>query len=361
MVDADLREAGLEPPRRGGRVPRPEVSGPVVDKGLKRPRVCFYTSDFGYGHATRDIALIRELQKSLGAEVVVRAGSPADFMSCSLPPGVEVLQRPNDPPGVVMDGAAVAGGERTLAAVEQWVASWEECIAAEMIFLRDRGFDLVLSDIAPQPFLAAEELGIPSLGVSNFTWHLIYTRLFGKTELTDRIAEAYRAADVALLLPLHEPMAVFKNRREVGLVARAVTRNRKEIRRLCGLSEEEPLVYLGGGQSLDPPTVFRGVRSALAGCTLLVPSWTDLPGAVRIPPGETETQDWIAACDLVVSKPGYSTIAEAIQAGVPMALFSREGFAEDDYLIGDVKVMGIGREVPAAAVLDGSWQMTWNP
>ncbi|SCL76317.1 putative glycosyl transferase [Methanoculleus chikugoensis] len=322
-----------------------------MDEGLRQPRICLYTSDFGYGHAARDIALARELQEALHADVVVRTGSPAAFMSRSLP-GVEVIPGPNDP-GVVMDGAAVAG-ERTLAAVEQWVASWEECIAAEMIFLRDRGFDLVLSDIAPQPFLAAEELGIPSLGISNFTWHLIYTRLFGKNELTDRIAEAYRAADVALLLPLHEPMEVFKNRREVGLVARAVTRNRKEIRRLCGLSEEEPFVYLGGGQSLDP-TIFRGVRSALAGCTLLVPSWTDLPGAVRIPPGETETQDWIAACDLVVSKPGYSTIAEAIQAGVPMALFSREGFAEDDYLIGDVKAMGIGGEVPAAAVLDGSW------
>lgn len=318
---------------------------------MKRPRVCFYTSDFGYGHAARDIALIRELQKALHAEVVVRTGTPAAFMSCSLP-GVEVIPGPNDP-GVVMDGTAV-DRERTLVAVERWVASWEDCIAGEKIFLCDRGIDLVLSDIAPQPFLAAEELGIPSLGISNFTWHLIYTRLFGKNELTDRIAEAYRAADSALLLPLHEPIAVFKNRQEVGLVVRPVTRNRMEIRRLCGLSEEQPLVYLGGGQSLDP-TVFRGVRSALAGCTLLVPSWTDLPGAVRIPPGETETQDWIAACDLVVSKPGYSTISEAIRAGVPMALFGREGFAEDDYLIRGVRDMGIGREVPVSAVLDGSW------
>ena len=37
-----------------------------------------------------------------------------------------------------------------------------------------------------------------------------------------------------------------------------------------------------------------------------------------------------------------------------MALFRREGFREDDYLIRDVEEMGIGREVPAAAALDGS-------
>lgn len=322
-----------------------------MDEGLRRPRICFYTSDFGYGHAARDIALARELQEALHADVVVRAGSPAAFMSRSLP-GVGVIPGPNDP-GVVMEGAAV-DRERTFAAVEQWVASWDDYIAAEKVFLRERGIDLVLSDIAPQPFLAAEELGIPSLGISNFTWHLIYTHLFGKIELTDRIAEAYCAADGALRLPLHEPMEIFRDRREVGLVARPVTRDRREIRRLCGLSEGEPLVYLGGGQSLDP-AVFRGVRPALAGCNLLTPSWTAIPGALRIPAGETETQDWIAACDLVVSKPGYSTLSEAIQAGVPMALFRREGFAEDDYLIGGIEEMEIGREVPAAAVLDGSW------
>lgn len=323
----------------------------MVDERLKRPRICFYTSDFGYGHAARDIALIRGLQETLHAEVIVRTGSPAGFMSRSLS-GAEVLRGPNDP-GVVMDGAIV-DRERTLTVVEQWLSSWDDYITGEKAFLHDRRIDFVLSDIAPQPFLAAEELGIPSLGISNFTWHLIYTHLFGKNELTDRIAEAYRAAGGALLLPLHEPMTVFRVRRKVGLVARPVTRDWAEIRQQCCLSSRRPLVYLGGGQSLDP-AVFRGIRTMLSDCTLLVPSWADLPGTIRIPPGEIETQDWIAACDLVVSKPGYSTISEAIQADVPMALFRREEFAEDDYLIGGVEHLGIGREVPTAAVLDGSW------
>ena len=318
---------------------------------MRQPRICFYTSDFGYGHAARDIALIRELQESLNAEVVVRTGRPAEFMGRSLP-GVEVLRGENDP-GVVMDGAVV-DRDRTLAAVEQWIVSSEDYAGAERAFLREREIDLVLSDIAPQPFLVAEELGILSLGISNFTWHLIYSHLFGKTEVVDRIAEAYRAAGGALLLPLHEPMEVFCDRREVGLVVRAVTRDRATIRRLCGLSEGEPLIYLGGGQSLDP-AVLQGVRSRFHGCTLLTPSWIDIPGTIRIPAGETETQDWIAACDLVVSKPGYSTISEALCAGVPMALFRREGFAEDDYLIGGVERQRVGREISMAAVLDGSW------
>lgn len=305
---------------------------------MRRPRICFYVSDFGYGHAARAIALTRELQDAISAEVTIRTGSPAEFMARSLP-GVEVRRGQNDP-GVVMEGTAVEG-EKTRAAVERWVASWDDYIATERSFLQDHQIDLVLSDIAPQPFLAAEELGIPSFGISNFTWHLIYTHLFGKTEETDRIAEAYRAADGALLLPLHEPMEVFSNRREVGLVARRVTRDRENLR---GLPGARPLVYLRLPKA-----------AAIRGCACLVPSWTEIPGTISIPPDETETQDWIAACDLVVSKPGYSSISEAIRAGVPMALFRREGFAEDDYLISGIERMGIGKEIPAAAVLDGSW------
>ncbi len=46
----------------------------MVGKGLKRPKICFYVSDFGYGHAARDIALVRELQDY--AEVIVRLVRP---------------------------------------------------------------------------------------------------------------------------------------------------------------------------------------------------------------------------------------------------------------------------------------------
>ena len=83
------------------------------------------------------------------------------------------------------------------------------------------------------------------------------------------------------------------------------------------------------------------------------------PGSIRIGGGRgieaAEARDWVAACDFVLSKSGYNTIAEAIQTGVLMALFSREEFAEDDYLIGGAEDMEIGKGIPAAAVLDGSW------
>lgn len=119
-------------------------------------------------------------------------------------------------------------------------------IVVEKALFHDREIGLALSDIVLQPFFAAEELGIPSLGISNITRYLTYTHLFGKTKPTDRIAEAYRAADGALLLPFDEQMGIFCGQRQVGLMARPMSRNLMEIWRLCGLSEGETLAYLGG-------------------------------------------------------------------------------------------------------------------
>jgi spore coat polysaccharide biosynthesis predicted glycosyltransferase SpsG len=65
----------------------------VVAKRLKR--ICFYTSDYGYGHASRDIALIRKIQKAGFAEVFVKTDTAFDFMRQSLP-GCNVIRQQND-------------------------------------------------------------------------------------------------------------------------------------------------------------------------------------------------------------------------------------------------------------------------
>ena len=59
------------------------MSEAVVESGLKR--ICFYTSDYGYGHAARDIAIIRGICKQLDVKVFARTNVPFEFMKHSLP------------------------------------------------------------------------------------------------------------------------------------------------------------------------------------------------------------------------------------------------------------------------------------
>jgi UDP-N-acetylglucosamine:LPS N-acetylglucosamine transferase len=91
---------------------------------------------------------------------------------------------------------------------------------------------------------------------------------------------------------------------------------------------------------------------------LLIPSNINLPfnSVIKIPSYETETQNYINMCDLVVSKTGYSTISEAIKGKVPMFLLKRQGFKEDEILGNTIEQLGIGRFISEKAFLDGEWK-----
>ncbi|MFA4955684.1 MAG: hypothetical protein WC556_01760 [Candidatus Methanoperedens sp.] len=89
-----------------------------------------------------------------------------------------------------------------------------------------------------------------------------------------------------------------------------------------GVSDTEMLVYIRVGRSVDPSFLCNLKNLDIADLKLLVQSNVTLPfeNVIRIPDRETETQNYINMCDLVVSKTGYSTASEAIRAKIPVFL-----------------------------------------
>ena len=71
--------------------------------------ICFYISDYGYGHASRDIAIVRKiLNENKDVKIFVKTDGPFHFVRQSLPQkNVEVIQTKNDI-GVVFKGNSVS-------------------------------------------------------------------------------------------------------------------------------------------------------------------------------------------------------------------------------------------------------------
>jgi hypothetical protein len=65
--------------------------------------------------------------------------------------------------------------------------------------------------------------------------------------------------------------------------------------------------------------------------------------------------DLLNACDAVVGKLGYSTLAEAYQAGIPFGYIQRPRFRESAVLAAYIQAEMRGLEIPAAHFEDGSW------
>jgi uncharacterized protein (TIGR00661 family) len=321
--------------------------------------ICFYISDYGYGHASRDIAIIRRILKEFeDVKMYIKTDGPFHFVQQSLPQkNVEVIQTKNDVGVVFKEKSISVDKEKTRKVLDEWLASWVGYIQSERRFCETHKIDLILSDITPQPFIIADELDIPGIAISNFTWHYIFYHLFGDIPATERIKEAYTCADIALALPFNDEMDIFKKKKEISLVSREMTVDRRDMRRKCGISDGELLVYAGVGKSFDPSFLRNMKKIDAPDVNFLISSNAELPfeNVIKIPNNETETQNYISMCDLVVSKTGYGTVSEAVKARIPMFLLKREGFKEDELIGNKVEELGIGRFISEKSFLDGAW------
>ena len=322
---------------------------------MNPPHIRFYISDYGFGHASRIIALIRALDAAINCTISVRTHTSADFIRDSCP-FVSVEKKQNDIGTVMYESTSRVNKVETEKLLHHWISSWDAWIQEETVLCKERSVDMIISDITPQAFYISKALGIPGIGISNFTWDLIFRHLYGNSPEVEMIHDAYASADLGLVLPLHESMTVFNERISVPLVSRNPTISREEMRKRLGISDTELLVYVGSGLSFNsvPACLLKLIE---AGIRVLVSENQPIqhPNLIRILGSDTETQNYIGMCDLVLTKPGYSTVSEAIRAKIPLLIFTREGFAEDEYIIRPLEREGIGKHMSWESIALGDW------
>jgi hypothetical protein len=330
------------------------------------PRICYYVSDHGWGHASRTIGVIRALlDLRSGTEVIIKSDSGYDLLreSFASDSNVVVIRSKKDFGLVTKASSIEVDRGRTRACLADWVAGWDHYMEEERAFCAERNVSLIVSDIAPQPFLVATKLGVPSVGISNFTWAEVYEALYGEIHEVRSLREAYATASVGLILPLSTPALPFRESLEIGLVVRRLTRDRAEIRRILGVGRDKLLVWFGFGKSVALGS--SGLLTDLANALLSIrpdarflsvdAEWSPRGYGVLLPSDDPETQDYIGACDLMIGKPAYGTVSECLQGRVPMILAGRSGMAEDDAIMSCIRSLGAGKGLLFDAMLDGSW------
>lgn len=191
----------------------------------KITNICFYISDYGYGHASRSVAIIRRILKEFdNIKMYVKTKGAFHFVKQSLrQKNVEIMPAKNDIGVVFKKNTVIVDRERTKKILNEWLILWDKYVQRERRFCEKHKINLILSDIVPQPFVVANEPGIPSIAISNFTWYYIFYNLFGDTSGTERIKKAYQHADIALILPFNEKVSIFKRKKEISLVSREIT------------------------------------------------------------------------------------------------------------------------------------------
>ena len=197
---------------------------------------------------------------------------------------------------------------------------------------------LVICDIAPLGIAAAKRANVVSVLLENFTWDWIYSQYIkqrpGFAAHIRYLEQLYGEVDYHLQA---EPVCErVKCDLLTGPIARSRHRTRADIRRLLQVSEEDSLVLvtMGGVQGTRLPLDRMAGRDH---CFILPGQGVEeiiKEDNLRLLPPDSGIYhpDLVAACDAVVGKVGYSTLAEVYQAGLPFGYICRPGFRESSAL-----------------------------
>jgi predicted glycosyltransferase len=86
----------------------------------------------------------------------------------------------------------------------------------------------------------------------------------------------------------------------------------------------------------------------------------DLPNLVKINDRKYRPVDFMPICGRVVSKPGYSTFAEATLLGVPIVTIPREDFAEATFLLEGITNYNQHQIITPSEFFQGTWDFLYQ-
>jgi L-arabinokinase len=309
-------------------------------------RVVAYVSGHGFGHATRTAEVLKAFRAAAPeAPIAVVSAAPEALFRAAVPGRFEY--RPLDcDVGVAQKDALVIDVRATLARWRAFTASFDDRVQQEADWLVAVGARVVLGDIPPLAFAAAGKAKVPSVGLANFSWDWIYRHLArrepGLGEAADHSAAAYGGADLLLRLPFAGDLSAFPRVLDIPLVARRPKVARAVARRRLGLDDRPAVLLSFGGIGL--PGFRPRVLAPTVELQFLVPDRSpDLPANVQSVDADRMRalhlgyEDVVGAVDVVVTKPGYGIVTDAIGAGARLVYTDRGDFPEYPILVEGMK------------------------
>lgn len=249
--------------------------------------------------------------------------------------------------GVIQSDSLNLDPSASLKAYSTFLSGRNRLIENELDFVREIKPRLIIGDIPPLAFLVANEAGIPSLAVGNFSWDWIYEPYVSRypeyRHIIPIIKSEYRKTTLLLRLPFSGEMSVFPNRRDIPLIARCSTRKREEIKELLDIPCDRPVVILSFGGFRLGEDYYRKL-SRIDDCIWLASERVGFKlAAIRNISREQMVKlklgypDLVKAADVVITKPGYGILSECIANRTRMLYTSRGEFREYPILVEGIK------------------------
>jgi L-arabinokinase len=338
--------------------------------------IVFYISGHGFGHASRSIEVINAiLAKRPETRIGVRTAAPRWLFDLTVKGKVTFTTLEADT-GVVQVDALTLDEADSIRRASSFHSDLVTRAASETRSLRELGAGLIVGDIPPLAFAVGAAAGIPSIGLGNFTWDWVYAdypRVRLAPSLLPAIRGAYAKASMALRLPMSGGFESFSNVKDIPFIARHATRTREEVCKLLKIPADKPIVLSSFGgyglSGLDTDTLakFKKYTVITTANMPLGRARKETPSVER--KGSLSTineeamydagvryEDLVGAAEIVVTKPGYGIISEAIANDASILYTSRGHFPEYDVLVEEMPKYLRSAFISHDDLFNGKWE-----
>ena len=292
---------------------------------------------------------------------VLRTTVPAAFFqNClAIPWDLQPVQQDV---GCIQDGPLKIDVDATWRAHRHFHETWEARLSNEVAAIQTGSPALVIADT---PYLAIEagsRAQVPIVALASFTWDLVLKEYCHPTDnsqqqLIQCIRKSYAKAPIALRITPAPRIDAFSNIIDIGPIASPAFPDRERLASALALKSNERAVLVGFGgiplRSLPLKQIeqLRHYRFLFDGP---VP-----PGYSRIHSTETlpfSFKTLLASADVIMTKPGYGTILEAVTLQQPVVYVRRYNFADEPPLVDYLHRYGRGIELSIDDFIQGRWE-----
>jgi|TARA_B100000686_G_scaffold214388_1_gene221344 hypothetical protein len=334
------------------------------------PVVVFYISGHGFGHASRQIEIIRQLQRLCSdIHIVIKTPVPQWFFDVANldEHSFETLETDT---GVVQPDSLHVDVVQSIKQCDSFHQTLNQRAASEASILKGLNVRLIVGDIPPLAFRVGIMTAIPTVAISNFTWDWIYNNYadtsFYAPELVDTLSNAYASATMAWRFPLHAGFHSCQNIVDVPLVARRSTKDPRKLRNYLELPYDSPVVLFSFGRYGVSNINWERVQK-LSDYHFVFASENHLEPLPNGPIFTTLDEkalskdglsyaDIIAAADIVITKPGFGMVAECAANDTALLYTDRRDFPEDAILIAGMPKIIRATHISNTDLLTGNWQ-----
>jgi len=328
------------------------------------PLIWCAISGHGYGHAAQVVPVLNALGSLVpGLTSILRTTVPASFFRDRLAIQWEISPAQQDI-GCIQDGPLKIDIDATWAAHQRFHETWEAHLSNEVAAMQKASPALVIADT---PYLAIEagsRAQIPTVALASFTWDLVLKEYChasdrSQQQLIQCIRGSYAKALMALRITPAPRIDAFSRMIDIGPIASPASPERDRLASALALAPNERTVLVGFGGVPLTSLPLEQMEQLRHYCFLIdgpVP-----PGYSRIHSTETlpfSFKTLLASVDVIMTKPGYGTIVEAVALQQPVVYVRRYNFADEPPLVDYLHRYGRGVELSIDDFTQGRWEPT---